>query len=162
MHCQIYEIWQISLKQIENDWLFEDILMILNNKSLMKIYHKICKIFLSSKKQMRMMNSFYKKKWESLMQFLRSCISKYKKKVISFSSCNSVFLKAFIDFLQNTLQHITTLLNDFIIKMFFTSSLNFFILIFQLILQLYCMSMLITNTTESFMFNNKTVTDFLE
>ena len=48
------------------------------------------------------------------------------------------------------------------IKMFFTNSLNFFILISQFILQLYCMFMLIADATESFMFNDKMMIDFLE
>ena len=46
--------------------------------------------------------------------------------------------------------------------MSFTSSFNFFILTFQLILQLYHMFMLIANAAESFMFNDKTMTDFFK
>ena len=46
--------------------------------------------------------------------------------------------------------------------MSFTSLLNFFILTSQLILQLYHMFMSVANVVESFMFNDKTVTDFLE
>ena len=67
MHCWIYEIQQISLKWIENDWLSEDTLMMLNSKSSVKIYCKVCKIFLNNKKWMKMMSSSCKKKWENLM-----------------------------------------------------------------------------------------------
>ena len=162
MHCWIYEIQQISLKQIKNDWLSEDTLMTSDSKSLVRTYHKVHKVFLNSKKQMKMMNSFCKKKQESLAQFLKSCINKYKKKVTSFSSCNSIFLKTFIDFLQNILQHITILLNNFMIKMFFINSFSFFILISQLILQFYHMFISVADTAEFFMFNDKAVTDFLE
>ena len=128
----------------------------------MKICYKAHKIFLNSKKQMKMMNSFYKKKQKSLAQFLKSCINKHKKRVISFFLCNSVSLKAFIDFLQNILQHITILLNNLVIKMSFANLLNFFIFIFQFILQFYYMFMFIANTIEFFMFNDKTVIDFLK
>ena len=48
------------------------------------------------------------------------------------------------------------------IKMFFTSLFNFFIFIFQFIFQFYYMFILIINTAESFMFNNKTVIDFFK
>ena len=54
--------------------------MMLNNKSSMRIYCKMCKIFLNNKKWMKIVNSFYKKKWENLMWFLKSCINKHKKK----------------------------------------------------------------------------------
>ena len=111
---------------------------------------------------MRMMNSSCKEKQKSLTQFLKSYINKHKKRVISFFSCNSVFLKTFINFLQNTLQHIIILLNNFIIKMFFTSLLNFFVLISQFILQLYYMFMFIVDAVESLMFDDKTVIDFFK
>ena len=162
MHHWIHEIQQILLKWIKNDWLSEDTLMMLNNESSVKICHKTCKIFLNSKKWIKMMSSFYREKQESLTWFLRSCISKHKKKVVSFSLCNSVFLKAFIDFLWNILQHIIILLNDFMIKMSSTNLFNFFILTFQLTLQLYCMFMFVADIAESFMFNNKMMIDFLE
>ena len=48
------------------------------------------------------------------------------------------------------------------IKMSFTSSFNFFILTSQFILQLYHMFMLIADTAESLIFNNKIMTDFFE
>ena len=48
------------------------------------------------------------------------------------------------------------------IKMFFTSLLNFFILIFQFILQLYCMFIFVADTVKSFMFDDKTMTDFFK
>ena len=162
MHCQIYEIQQISLKQIKNNWLSKNILMTSDSKSSVRICHKTCKIFLNSKKQMRMMDSSCRERWKSLAWFLRSYISKHKKEVVSSFSCNSIFLKTFINFLQNILQYITTLLNNFMIKMSFINSLSSFVLISQLILQFYCMSMFIANTAESFMFNDKTMTDFLE
>ena len=96
------------------------------------------------------------------MWFLRLCTNRHKKRVVSFSSCNLVFLKAFIDFLQNTLQHIIILLNNFVTKMFSASSFNFFILTSQFTLQLYCMFMLIANAAESFMFDDKMMTDFFK
>ena len=133
-----------------------------NSKFSVRTYHRTHKIFLNSKKQMKMMNSSCREKQKSLTQFLKSCINKHKKKIVSFSSCNSVLLKTFIDFLQNTLQYITILLNNLVIKMSFASSLNFFILTFQLILQLYHMSIFVADTTESFMFDDKTVTDFFK
>ena len=46
--------------------------------------------------------------------------------------------------------------------MSFTNSFNFFILISQFILQLYHMFMFIADTAEFLMFNDKTMTDFLE
>ena len=46
--------------------------------------------------------------------------------------------------------------------MFFANSFNFFILIFQFILQFYCIFMFITNVIEFFMFNDKIMIDFLE
>ena len=73
--------------------------MTLNSKSLVRIYYKMHKISLNNKKQMRMINSSCREKQESLTQFLKFYINKYKKKVILFSSYNSIFLKAFINFL---------------------------------------------------------------
>ena len=46
--------------------------------------------------------------------------------------------------------------------MSFVNLFNFFILIFQLILQLYCMFIFIANAVKSFMFNNKMMTDFFK
>ena len=60
------------------------------------------------------------------------------------------------------MQYITILLNDFVIKMSFINLLNFFVLTSQFILQFYYMFIFIADTAESFMFNNKAVTDFLE
>ena len=46
------------------------------------------------------------------------------------------------------------------IKMFFASLFNFFILISQFILQFYYMFMFIANAIEFFIFNDKIITDF--
>ena len=46
--------------------------------------------------------------------------------------------------------------------MSFTNSFNFFIFIFQFILQFYCMFMFIINVVEFLMFNNKTVINFFK
>ena len=136
--------------------------MMSNNKFLMRIYCRMCKISLNNKKWMKMMSFSCRKKWKNLIQFLKSYINKHKKKVVSFFLYNSVFLKTFINFLQNILQHITILLNDFMIKMSSASLFNFFILISQLILQFYYMFMLVANAAESLMFNNKMMIDFFK
>ena len=48
------------------------------------------------------------------------------------------------------------------IKISFINLFNFFIFIFQLILQFYCMFMSVADTAKSLMFNNKTMTDFFK